>query len=136
MPAYQILIWQPTIRTPTEESALFYRITAGLTRLRARTLGPTTRGRSAALKYLPLQINFGVEQDSRRGISPDTQGQEHTSESPPPKEGNPDSLQIHSQPPPVRPSQILPKTPLFIIINHTHMHRHIIRLQCVDLNNT
>ena len=51
-------------------------------------------------------------------------------------EGSSDSLSIHSQRPPIRTSQVPPKTPLFIIIHRTHMHRHIILLQCVDLNNT
>ena len=52
-------------------------------------------------------------------------------------DGSSDSLSIHSQPPLVRPSQVPPKTiSFFIIINRTHMHRHIILLQCVDLNNT
>ena len=82
---------------------LLHGITARLTRVRLGTLGPTIRGRSAASKYLPLQTNFDAEQGWQRGIGPDTQGQEHACEPPAPKEGSPDSLQIHSQPPPVRP---------------------------------
>ena len=106
------------------------RIAAGVTRVRSGTFGPTTGGCSTPSTHLPSQTNSYAEQVWRREVGPDTQGQDHagrrqfgftfdpfTAPSSPAITG---SAKNHL---------------FFIIINRTHMHRHIILLQCVDLNN-